>query len=71
LTTGLPLPIGVRQTGLAHVACCLVDQALLGADGGGMGPWIERGTQFVALVKDPARDGCHWLALLDGKVADS
>ena len=34
-------------------------------------PWIERGTQFVALVEDPARDGCHWVTLLDGKVADS
>jgi hypothetical protein len=22
-------------------------------------PWIERGTQFVALVEDSARDGCH------------
>jgi hypothetical protein len=34
-------------------------------------PWIERGAQFVALVEDPARDGCHWIALLDGRVADA
>ena len=34
-------------------------------------PWIERGTQFVALVEDPARDGCHWVALLDGRVAEA
>jgi hypothetical protein len=34
-------------------------------------PWIERGTQFVALVEHPARDGCHWIALLDGRDADS
>jgi hypothetical protein len=34
-------------------------------------PWIDHGTQFVALVEDPARDGCRWIALPDGKVADS
>jgi hypothetical protein len=34
-------------------------------------PWIERGTQFAALVEDPARDGCHWVAFLDGRVADA
>jgi hypothetical protein len=34
-------------------------------------PWIERGTQFVALVESRDRDGCHWIALLDDKVADS
>ena len=34
-------------------------------------PWTERGTQFVALVEDPMRDGCHWIALLDGRMADS
>ena len=34
-------------------------------------PWIERGTQFVALVEGPARDGRLWIALLDSKVADS
>jgi hypothetical protein len=33
--------------------------------------WIERGTQFVALVEGPARDGRLWIALLDSKVADS
>jgi hypothetical protein len=51
----------------------MVDQAMLGADGGGMGAdhaVDQRGTQFVALVEDPARDGCHWVALLDGRVAD-
>ena len=34
-------------------------------------PWIERGTQFVALVESRDRDGCHWVALLDPRVADS
>jgi hypothetical protein len=34
-------------------------------------PWIERGSQFVALVESQSRDRCHWIALLDGHVADS
>ena len=34
-------------------------------------PWIERGTQFVALVEDPARDGCHWIAVRDETAADT
>jgi hypothetical protein len=34
-------------------------------------PRIERGTQFVALVEDPVRDGCHWVVFLDGRVADA
>jgi hypothetical protein len=34
-------------------------------------PGIERGTQFVALVEDPARDRCHWIAVRDEMAADS
>jgi hypothetical protein len=34
-------------------------------------PGIERGAQFVALVESPARQGAHWVALFDGRVADS
>jgi hypothetical protein len=34
-------------------------------------PGIERGTQFVALVEDLARDRCHWIALLDGRLANA
>ena len=33
-------------------------------------PWIERGTQFVALVESPSRDGCHWIAVRDEMAAD-
>jgi hypothetical protein len=55
LTTGLPLPINLgghrarskRCSGPAVAAWAQVT------------PWIERGSQFVVLVEDRARDGCH------------
>jgi hypothetical protein len=34
-------------------------------------PGDKPGDQFVALVESETRRGCHWIALLDGRVVDS